>query len=281
MTRAFRFSCLQTRPQPDFKSAMAEADGLLRRARDAGAEFIGLPEYCGGLAGDGPRIVPPCAPESGHPVLEMLRGFAADSKCWLLVGSIAVEAADGRILNRGYVVDATGGIRARYDKIHMFDIQLSQQQIYRESAAVCPGAEAVVAATPFAAVGMTICYDLRFPALYRALSQAGAEILAVPAAFTQTTGEAHWHVLNRARAIENGCYVVSPCATGPVPGGGACFGHSLIVDPWGRVVADGGQETGVITAEIDLDAVAEARRKIPSLAHDRAFKPPAAPRRAA
>ena len=281
MTRALRLSCLQTRPQPDFKSAIAEADGLLRRARGEGAELIGLPEYCGGLAGDGPKIVPPCAPESSHPVLESLRGFAADSKTWLLVGSIAVEAADGRILNRGYVLDSAGGIRARYDKIHMFDIQLSEQQTYRESALVCPGADAVVAATPFAAVGMTICYDLRFPALYRALSQAGADILAVPAAFTKTTGEAHWHVLNRARAIENGCYVVSPCATGAVPGGGACFGHSLIVDPWGRVVADGGEAPGVITADIDLDAVAEARGKIPSLSHDRDFTLAAAPRRAA
>lgn len=281
MTRRFRFACLQTRPQPDFTSAVAEADGLLCQALDAGADVIGLPEYCGGLAADGPKIVPPAAPETSHPALEMLRGFAADNRVWLLVGSIAVEAADGRILNRGYVVDASGGIRARYDKIHMFDIQLSEQQTYRESALVCPGAEAVVAATPFASIGMTICYDLRFPALYRALAQEGADILAAPAAFTKTTGEAHWHVLNRARAIENGCYVVSPCAAGAVKGGGACFGHSLIVDPWGRVLADGGEGKGVITAEIDPDAVAEARRRIPSLSHDRTFTLAAAPRRAA
>ncbi|MCY3878650.1 MAG: carbon-nitrogen hydrolase family protein [Rhodobacteraceae bacterium] len=268
----FRIACLQTIPQPDFASANAEAGELLRAAVDAGAEFIALPEYCGGLVSDGPRISPPAAPEHQHPVLAMLRDFARQHGVWLLVGSIAVSGPGGRILNRGYVVDAGGSIRARYDKIHMFDIQLSERQVYRESATVCPGDAAVTVETLFGCLGMTICYDLRFPALYRALAQAGAQILVVPAAFTKATGEAHWHILNRARAIENGCFVISPCATGPVPGGGHCYGHSLIVDAWGHPLADGGEDRGYITADIDLEAVSRARSRIPSLSHDRPFE---------
>jgi predicted amidohydrolase len=164
-----------------------------------------------------------------------------------------------------------GTIAARYDKLHLFDIDLDKDHVYRESATIAPGEVAIVSPCTEGLIGLSICYDLRFPHLYRAQAKAGAEILAVPAAFTRKTGEAHWHILNRARAIENGAYVIAPCQYGTLAGGSACFGHSLIVDPWGRVLADGGEAEGVIVAEIDLDLVRQTRSRIPSLRHDRAF----------
>jgi predicted amidohydrolase len=274
MARSLTIACLQTRPMPDFDSAIAEALSLAQQAVDGGAELLCLPEYCGGLMSRGGAIVPPSAAEDSHPVLATLRSFAAEAKVWMQIGSIAVDGPDGTIINRGFLVDAEGIIRARYDKIHMFDIQLSEAEVYRESTYVTAGAEAVIEQTPWARIGHTICYDLRFPQLYRDLAQAGAEILTVPAAFTQKTGEAHWHVLNRARAIENGAFVVAACAHGPCPGGGDAYGHSLIIDPWGEVLADGGTGPGVVQATIDLDAVATARAKIPSLKHDRDYRQP-------
>jgi len=270
-------ACLQTRPMPDFDSARAEALGLAERAVAGGAEFLLLPEYCGGLVTEHGAIHAPAAPEDAHPVVGALAGLAARCGVWVMMGSVAVPGADGRIRNRGLTLDASGKIVARYDKIHMFDIQLSERETYRESATVGPGDAACLVATPWGPIAHTICYDLLFPGLYRTLAQAGAAMLACPAAFTATTGAAHWHVLNRARAIETGAFMLSPCAHGPVPGGGATYGHSLIVDPWGAVLADGGEGAGVVAARIDLDRVAEARRRIPSLVHDRAH---AAPRRA-
>ncbi|MEM0922215.1 MAG: carbon-nitrogen hydrolase family protein [Pseudomonadota bacterium] len=279
--RPLTIACLQTRPMPDFDSAIAEALGLAEKAVAEGAEFLTLPEYCGGLVTEGAAIKAPAASEETHPVLQALQGFAAKQSVWIMAGSVAVPGPGGTIMNRGVMIDDTGARVARYDKIHMFDIQLSETEVYRESASVSPGAEARLIGTPWGSLGHTICYDLRFPSLYRDLAQAGAEILAVPAAFTQKTGEAHWHVLNRARAIENGCFVVAPCAHGDVPGGGAAYGHSLIIGPWGEVLADGGEGPGVITAKIDLDQVAEARGRIPSLDHDRTYARPTASAQAA
>ena len=211
-------------------------------------------------------------------MLDALRGFARESRVWILIGSIAVDGPGDRLVNRGYLVDDQGKIRAWYDKIFLFDVDLSPTQQYRESAVVAPGGHAVVADTPWGRLGMTICYDLRFPQLYRTLAQAGAEILAVPAAFTKVTGEAHWHVLNRARAIENGAVVVAPCAVGAVPGGGAAYGHSLVVAPWGEVLADGGDGVGYAVTTVDVETVAAARGRIPSLRHDRPFSDPGEPR---
>lgn len=274
MKRRSRIACIQTRPQGSFSSATAEALALMEAAAANGAKLIALPEYCGGLKADGAKLVPPSAPESRHPVLAELRNFAAANKVWLLIGSLAVDGPADKILNRSFVVDSAGKIRARYDKIHLFDIQLSESEVFRESAFVLPGQQAVIADTVAGRVGMSVCYDLRFPGLYRNMAQSGAELLAVPAAFTKVTGQAHWHILNRARAIENFCFVVSPCAVGPVPGGIETYGHSLIINPWGEVLADGGTEPGVIYAEIDLDDVASARSKIPSLDHDRPYGNP-------
>ena len=281
MARPLTIACLQTRPVPDFDSAIAEALPLARRAVGDGAQLLCLPEYCGGLMSRDGAIVPPASTEDNHPVLAALRSFAAEAGVWMQIGSIAIDgpqnAIGGTVINRGFMVDAGGAIRAPYDTIHMFDIQLSETEIYRESTYVTAGAEAVVEETPWARIGHTICYDLRFPQLYRDLAHAGAEILTVPAAFTQKTGEVHWHVLNRARAIENGAFVVAPCAYGPCPGGGDTYGHSLIIDPWGKVLADGGTGPGVVQATIDLDAVATARAKIPSLTHDRGYRRPLGP----
>ena len=266
-----KIACLQTRPMPDFASALDEALGLAGQAVDAGAEFLLLPEYCGGLKSDGAALTPPVAAEGEHPVLRGLRDFAAERSVWIMVGSIAVQGPGGKIINRGYVLDGSGQIVSRYDKIHMFDIQLSETEVYRESATISPGDRAALVETPFGRVGHTICYDLRFPQLYRDLAQAGADILTAPAAFTKKTGEAHWHILNQARAVENGAFMISPCAIGPVPGGGEAYGHSLIVAPWGEVLADGGDKPGVVMADVDLSLVAAARGRIPSISHDRAF----------
>ena len=274
-----RIGCVQSRPLATFDEAIEEARRIAGDAVAAGAELVCLPEYCGGLKSEGGLLVPPAAPEAQHPVLDALRGFASESRVWTLIGSIAVDGPGDRLINRGYVIDDRGDIRARYDKIFLFDVDLSPTQQYRESAVVAPGGQAVVADTPWGRLGMTICYDLRFPQLYRALAQAGAEILAVPAAFTKMTGEAHWHVLNRARAIENGAVVVAPCAVGAVPGGGAAYGHSLVVSPWGEVLADGGDGVGYIVTTVDVESVATARGRIPSLRHDRQFSDPGEPHR--
>ena len=274
MPREVRIGCVQTRPLATFDEAIGEARRLAGDAVAAGAELVCLPEYCGGLKSEGGLFAPPTAPEAQHPVLDALRGFASDFGVWMLIGSIAVDGPGDRLVNRGYVIDDQGGIRARYDKIFLFDVDLSPTQQYRESAVVAPGEQAVMVDTPWGRLGMTICYDLRFPQLYRNLAQAGAEILAVPAAFTKVTGEAHWHVLNRARAIENGAVVVAPCAVGAVPGGGAAYGHSLVVSPWGEVLADGGDGVGFVVTTVDIGSVASARSRIPSLQHDRRFSHP-------
>ncbi len=279
MPRPLDIACLQTRPQPGFRTALDEALPLADVAAKAGADILFLPEYCGGLKTEGPAVTPPSAPEAAHPFLQEMQEFARSRRIWVNLGSIAVDGPDGRIINRGFMLDDTGVIRGRYDKINMFDIQLSETEVYRESEYVSPGAKAVVHDTPFARIGHTICYDLRFPDLFRSLAQNGAEILICPAAFTRKTGEAHWHVLNRARAIENTRFVISACAIGPVPGGGESYGHSLVVSPWGEVICDGGTLPGVVQARIDLDDVAKAEARIPSLTNGRPFSMSKAPQR--
>ena len=271
MGRTVDIACLQTRPMATFDAAIKEALELAEKAVQNGAALLFLPEYCGGLASDGPALAPPVASDAAHPFLQAMQGFCGENSVWMMVGSIAVQGPGGKIINRGYMLDDAGRVVGRYDKIHMFDIQLSETEVYRESATVVAGGQAVIHDTPFGRIGHTICYDLRFPRLYRDLAQAGADIIACPAAFTRKTGEVHWHVLNRARAIETTSFMVSPCAIGPVPGGGEAYGHSLVVSPWGDVLADGGDMPGVVMARIDLDKVAEARGKIPSLSHDAPF----------
>jgi predicted amidohydrolase len=270
--RQFNIACLQTSPSPDFQAALDEAISLAEKATAAGADIITLPEYCGGLKTAGSAFAPPFETEENHPVLKGLRDFAKNKKKFILIGSIAISGPADKILNRSYIIDDFGNIISRYDKIHLFDIKLSESELYRESSTVHGGETAVICQTPLGCFGQTICYDLRFPHLFRDLSQAGAEILFVPAAFTKKTGEAHWHVLNRARAIENGVFVVAPCAVGKVEGGGECYGHSLIINPWGEVLADAGADSGFINVNIDLEEVDSTRKRIPSLSNDKAFE---------
>jgi predicted amidohydrolase len=226
------------------------------------------------------RLAATLRPEAEDPTLAALRDEAARAGIWLLIGSLGVQtgAADGRLANRSLLVGPDGGIAARYDKIHMFDVNVSETEVYRESAAYRPGGRAVLARTPLAAIGLTVCYDLRFPHLYRRLAQAGAEILTVPAAFNHITGAAHWEVLLRARAIETGCFVLAPAQCGfhaeRAGRGRRTHGHSLAVAPWGEVLADGGSEPGVTHVTLDLGEVARARGRVPSLEHDRPIEGP-------
>ena len=267
----FKAACIQNCAVPEVDRNLEGTIALTREAAAAGASFIALPEYFSGLETDGAVIHPAAFPEADHPVMPAFAEAAKDLGVWVLLGSVAVTAADGRINNRSYLIDASGNVAARYDKIHMFDVNLGEGKVYKESATIAPGNQAVVAGTPWGGLGLSVCYDLRFAALYRSLAKAGAKMLAVPAAFTKLTGEAHWHVLNRARAIENGAYVIAPCQYGTLDGGAECFGHSLIIDPWGRVLADGGDDEGFIIADIDMGEVDKARGRIPALTHDRPF----------
>ncbi len=271
---SFTAACIQTTATPDVHHDIRVLTDLVREASARGARFVATPEYCAGLDTRDGKMFPVAFEEAEHPVLPAMAGLARELGIWLLVGSIGVKSAEGRIFNRSFMLSPDGKVAARYDKIHLFDINLGEGRVYHESATIAAGHKAVIAPCVEGSVGLSICYDIRFPHLYRASAQAGAEMLAAPAAFTRVTGEAHWHVLQRARAIENGAYVISPGQCGTLAGGAECYGHSLIVDPWGRVLADGGTEPGVVTAEIDLAQVAETRRRIPSLKHDRPFAVP-------
>lgn len=272
MSRTVTIANLQTRPMPDFDTALAEAVSLADEAVAQGAELLCLPEYCGGLKTDGAAFAPPHAAEADHPVINGLRDYAAKNGVDILIGSVAVTGQGAKFNNRSLYVDRTGAILSRYDKIFLFDVNLSETEVYRESDRVEPGSQAVIADARFGRIGHSICYDLRFAQLYRELAQAGAEILVCPAAFAVPTGQAHWHVLNRSRAIENGAFMISPCAHGAVPGGGASYGHSLIVNPWGEIQSDGGDAAGISMATIDLDLVAATRQRIASLQHDRPYR---------
>jgi predicted amidohydrolase len=271
--KRFKVACVQHCAGLDVAANLATLARLIERAAARGADLVCLPEYCAAYGMTNGRLDVGARAEVEHEALQALSEQARRHRCWVLIGSIGVLAADGRILNRSYLLDSGGAIRARYDKIHLFDVDLARGESYRESSTIRPGETAPVVATPFARLGLTICYDLRFAQLYRALAKAGADVLFVPAAFTRTTGQAHWHVLLRARAIETGAFVVAPSQCGEAPEGRlARYGHSLIVDPWGEVLADGGEDEGVIAAELDLARVADARRMIPALRHDRVFE---------
>ena len=281
MTETVRVACVQPSSGQDQDANLAAAGALVREACTAGAKLVALPENVALMEHRTALVQASAAPLARHPAAAYFRALADETGVWLLAGSMAASAGDGRIANRSVLIDPTGRIAATYDKIHMFDVDLPTGESYRESEAFRPGGQAVVAETPWGGLGMTVCYDLRFPQLYRALAHAGSRLIAVPAAFTKHTGEAHWHVLLRARAIETGCFVIAPCMWGSHSGDRKTYGHSLIVDPWGEVLADGGQGVGIAMAELDLGRVERARATIPALAHDRAFLPPAGAQREA
>jgi predicted amidohydrolase len=275
VTGTFTVGLVQLNAGRELEPNIAAASRLVREAKARGADFIVTPENTTMMEPKRPLILEKARPEAEHPAVPAFGALAAELGVWLLVGSIAVKLDAEHCANRSILFDPTGRVAKRYDKIHMFDVDLKGGESYRESATFRPGAKAALAELPWGRLGMTVCYDLRFAHLYRALARAGADFLTVPAAFTRPTGEAHWHVLLRARAIETGCYVFAAAQCGEHAEGRRTYGHSLVVSPWGEVLAEGSAtEPGVVLAEIDPAKVAEARRMIPALAHDRPFEEP-------
>ena len=268
-----RIALLQMTAGIDPAANAATIEDAVTEAKAGGATMLFTPEMSGLLDRDRERAAQSIAVEADDVVLSATRAAARRLGLWVHLGSLAVRRDDGRLANRGFVIDDAGEVRARYDKLHLFDVDLPTGEQWRESASYVAGDAAVVVDTPAGMLGPTICYDLRFPDLYRALSDAGATVLSVPAAFTRPTGAAHWHVLLRARAIEAGCFVVAAAQTGVHADGRATFGHSLVVDPWGEVLLDMGEGQGVAFADIDSARIAEVRARVPGLAHRRAIPP--------
>jgi predicted amidohydrolase len=268
----FTVGLVQMRTGLDPKANCDAATALIRAARASGANYVQTPEMTNIMDVRRERMFATIVAEEIDPTLAAMRELARALAIYLHIGSLAIKVSPDRAANRAFLIDPHGEIQARYDKIHMFDVDLSGGESYRESRSYRPGEIAVVSDLPWGRLGITVCYDLRFPALYRALAEAGATMLAIPSAFTRQTGEAHWHVLMRARAIENGCFVLAAAQGGAHENGRETFGHSLIVDPWGRIVAEGGTEPGVVMGTIDLAEVAAARGRIPSLQHGRRFE---------
>jgi deaminated glutathione amidase len=281
MANSFRLACVQVNAGNEIGPNVEAATNLIRQAALDGADFISLPECVALLEPDRDALFRKSAIESDHPALHAFQDLAAELGTWLHVGSLAVLSGTGRIANRTFLIDPGGVVTSKYDKIHMFDVDLEDGESYRESNTYQPGDAAVIADLPWGRAGLTICYDLRFPALYTDIANAGADFIGVPSAFTRKTGRAHWHVLLRARAIETGCWVFAAAQCGDHAAGRQTYGHSLIVDPWGEIVAEAGVEPGVIIAEIDPARVAEARKSVPSLANARTYSAAGEVRRAA
>ena len=268
----FTVGLVQLRSGLSPRANLAAAAQLIEKATAAGADYVQTPEMTNLLEVKRERLFAALSPEESDPSLAAFRELARKLRIFLHVGSLAIKLSAEKAANRSFLIGQDGEIVARYDKIHMFDVDLSNGESYRESRNYRAGELAVASDLPWGRLGLTICYDLRFPALYRALAEAGSSFLAIPSAFTRQTGEAHWHVLNRARAIENGAYVLAAAQGGKHENGRETFGHSLVVDPWGRIVAEGGTEPGVIMARIDPAEVSAARAKVPSLQHGRRFE---------
>ena len=266
----FRAACIQNTATRDIAANVEWVCLRIDEAVAAGADFIALPETVGLIEPVNAQIPAATFSEAEDIGLAAFRGKACEHGVTILVGSQLI-LEEGKIFNRSFLLDTSGEIRARYNKLHMFDIELKNGESYRESDAIAPGDKAVIVETAWGKLGLSICYDLRFAALYRTLAQAGAEFITIPAAFTQTTGQAHWHTLVRARAIETGAFIIAPNQCGHHCDKRYSYGHSLIVDPWGEILADGGSEPGIIYADIDLDQVQKVRSRIPSLKNERPF----------
>ena len=269
----FKIACVQNCATDDLDQTIQDSVDLSREARERGADLICLPEFFSFLSLTDQGLDVAAFKENEHPTLAAFRELSQQLATWILLGSLGVYDARGTRRNRSILLNPQGNIVVRYDKIHMFDVNLPNGEIYRESDVFSPGADAVVADLPWGTLGLTVCYDLRFPQLYRSLAHAGANIISVPAAFTRTTGQAHWHVLLRSRAIETGSYIVAPCQYGD-HGKAKTYGHSLIINPWGRILADGGEDRCTIVEEIDTEESVKARQMIPALEHDRDYSLP-------
>ena len=277
MANTFKAGLIQTNVSNDMAENVAFVHDQTRLARDAGADFIMTPENTGLIGANRTETLEKAQTEETHGMLAACRAAARETGAWFLLGGIHVRIeGEEQIRNRSYLIDSAGNIVASYDKIHMFDVRLAGGENYFESATFKPGDRAVLAETPWGVLGMTICYDLRFPYLYRELAHAGATMLSIPSSFTVPTGKAHWHTILRSRAIETGCFVFAPAQVGTHKGSGRkTYGHSIAIAPWGEVLADAGGETaGFVLADIDLGKVEEARRMVPSLQHDRKYAAP-------
>ncbi|MEA2878966.1 MAG: deaminated glutathione amidase [Hyphomicrobiales bacterium] len=268
----FRVGLIQMRSARSPAVNMDAAAKLIGEAKTGGADYVQTPEMTNILESSRERLFAAIVPEEQDASLATFRELARALQLTIHVGSLAIKASADKAVNRSFLIDRRGEIVARYDKIHMFDVDLKGGESYRESRSYRPGDLAVLTDLPWGRLGLTICYDLRFPALYRALAEAGATFLAIPSAFTRQTGEAHWHVLMRARAIENGSFVFAAAQGGEHESGRSTFGHSLVVDPWGKIIAEGGTEPGVVFADIDPAEVSAARGRVPSLQHGRRFE---------
>ena len=275
-----RAALIQLTVNDDPVANLAMTQGYIAQAVAGGAGFVLTPEVTNCLSSSRDHQKAVLRPEETDETLAALRKTAADAGIWLVIGSLGLltQDADGRFANRSFLIAPDGSIKARYDKIHMFDVNVSETEVYRESAGYRPGAQAVLADAGWAKIGMTVCYDVRFPHLYRRLAQGGAQIITIPAAFNHITGAAHWETLVRARAIETGCFVLAPAQTGFHPEtngkGRRTYGHSLAIAPWGEVLADAGTDPGVTFVDLDLAQVSAARGRVPSLSHDREFTGP-------
>ena len=269
---SFSAAMIQMRSSLTPGANIDDAVRMIGEAKAAGADYVLTPEMTNILAAKREQLFAVIAEEESDNALATLRELARQFGIYIHIGSLAIRISHDRAANRSFLVDPKGDLAARYDKIHMFDVDLAGGESYRESRNYRPGDSAVLADLPWGRLGLTICYDLRFPALYRALAEAGATMLSIPSAFTKQTGDAHWHVLLRARAIENGCFVFAAAQGGKHENGRDTYGHSLIVDPWGRIIAEGGTEPGVVMARIDPAEVTKARARIPSLQHGRRFE---------
>ncbi|MFT3732524.1 MAG: carbon-nitrogen hydrolase family protein [Hyphomicrobium sp.] len=268
---AFRAALVQMRAGRNVERNVADAISLIEEAADQGASYIQTPECTTLMELEQPRLMAETKPEASNPALQAFADAARKRKIWLHIGSMAVKVGERRLANRSYLIDPDGGVAARYDKIHMFDVDLGGGESYAESSNYQAGPSAMLAELPWGRLGLTICYDLRFPALHRALAKAGAKFIAGPAAFTRTTGEAHWHTLLKARAIETCTFILAAGQGGLHENGRETYGHSLIISPWGEVLAEAGVDPQVIIADIDAAYADQIRRKIPSLTHDRDF----------
>ena len=278
MGRTLDIALIQTRTPATAEAGLAHVAPLIRRAAEGGARLVLTPEGTNLLEQRRDRRGDAIRDETDDPCVQGLRALAAELKIWLLIGSAIVKsghAGDDRAANRGLLIDDAGVVVARYDKLHVFDVDLPNGEVYRESANIRPGDAAAVAETPWGRLGLTVCYDVRFPHLFRQLAKAGAAMIAVPAAFTVPTGEAHWETLLRARAIETGAFILAPAQGGLHEDGRRTWGRSTVVGPWGEVIGKlDNDDPGVLFATLDLDAVDTARRAVPALTHDRDFAPP-------
>lgn len=270
-----RVALIQLNGSDDPAGNLADLTSMINAAANDGADLIATPEVSNCISTRRAHQMEVLRPEAEDETLAALIVLAQRHKIWVLIGSLALKTSDpdGRFANRSFMIAPSGQIIARYDKIHMFDVTVSETETYQESRGYRPGQDTMLAKTPYGTIGLSICYDLRFPHLYRALAQAGADVITVPSAFSTVTGAAHWEVLLRARAIETGCFVVAPAQTGDHCGR-QTYGHSMVVGPWGDVLLDMGMEPGWATITIDLSDVSKMRRRIPSLSHDRSFASP-------